>query len=195
MDTAKPFKQRSLREAARQGAKPREPGPGAGGGGEGVPPPEVASGNGASPPSAVSPPALKPEKKVKTKKVVAGTEQVARRCGCLIGVEFYSTDDEAMCEKRRDAVRFSVCPECKAARRTENQGRGRTDGRLPDGACFGPMTYDAAAQEWAGRLIVNGREFFGRASGLFRLCRTLDQMFRASPEGVAFAEAQQAKQT
>ncbi len=187
-NTDKPFRQRSLREAARQGsAKVQQS--------QAVPAMDQLP---PMPPVVATPP--KPAKKPKLKKAVAGTEDVPRRCGHPVAVEWYSTDDEAMREKRRADVRRSVCPACKERRKVEQSGRSRLYGRLPNGSVFGPLVYDGEKQEWTGFLAVPdghyGRlSFTATAGGVFRLLQLLDRQFRESPEGKAFAEAQQAKQT
>lgn len=82
------------------------------------------------------------------------------------------------------------CPECLGKARRERAARKRakaqarpqaaTGGRLPDGARFVDVVYDAASQSWTGRLVIAGcPEFVDTCSGVFGLLGQLDGQYRA----------------
>lgn len=76
----------------------------------------------------------------------------------------------------------SPCPGCvRQARqkRREGQQQRQTVPRLPDGATFS-ATYDAAAERWAGSLVIGGRVFEAEAGAVFCLLKVLDGMYRAT---------------
>ena len=72
-------------------------------------------------------------------------------------------------------------PKQQQAKKKKKPRREQPDpGRLPHGAIF-HVEYDGTKQEWSGTLTIPGYEpFSGTASGLFRLERNLDGMFRAA---------------
>ncbi len=165
-----PFKQRSLREAARQGAKPAVANP------LPVPPCPV---NLQAPVEAPPKPAKKSKKEKPKARVVVGQENLLHKCGHTAALELIEGEKPQTTENRRRSVGESRCPACREAARTARPAN--CDGRLPDGSAFA-VAYSAATQTWSGSLTVGGTDpslvLSGQASSVFQLLKRLDQQYR-----------------
>jgi hypothetical protein len=132
------------------------------------------------------------------------TEQVAARCGHLVPFQLHPDGKDKWRESRRKLVADRDCPECRKKAHEERQAaemeaaRQRRGGkpkgesrptkaqeRLPHGSRFDQLLWDAEKGLWSGTLMVPGpvggepAVFTASASGVFRLLRTLDGMYRA----------------
>ena len=177
-----PFKRPSLRDAARRGAEANR---------HARPAPSAPAGPG------------------------AGTEQVWAKCGHAVPMELYPDGRDKFRDSRRKHIADRDCPECRRKAHEERTraemeaarlrrlalppgleagrrrgGPGTQADRLPHGSRF-DVAYDAAAARWSGTLTVpaaTGAEpavFSAWGSGVFRLLRILDDMYRASPAAAA----------
>ncbi len=161
-----PFKQRSLRNAARQGPIKRDPPPP-------VPaptPPVLIQQNSAESKPVVEAKAP-PPKKEKPKPPQKQQQPQSQQQGTLCS--------NCRAKRRRAEQRRKDNAGRAAAAEGECRGRHALGGRLPDGALF-VMTYDAAKVQWNGTLTIKGfPEFQASASSLMGLDVELDKLYRA----------------
>ncbi len=153
-------------------------------------------------------PAGAPFKKVKPP--VVGVEQVTVKCGHTVPFELFDLKKDKFRNDRRKKLTDRDCgrspPHLKAqeARQAAEQEEARKrrldkpkkerppanpSGRLPDGSRF-DVAWDEAKGQWAGTLAVPGlAPLTASASGVFKLLRILDGMYRAAlveePDGGA----------
>jgi hypothetical protein len=96
---------------------------------------------------------------------------VTYSCGCKVGARQFRTHPCPGCARKLQEAR---------AERKEPRGGG---GRLPDGSSFN-VVYDAAKVSWSGSLTVpladGPRRFEAQASGVMKLLRELDRLYRAA---------------
>lgn len=124
---------------------------------------------------ATPPPA--PTAKPKPEKPAPGP-QVTFKCGCKVAVKYMENMPCAGCLRANRAKRNA---EKRAAREAKGESKPVPDaGRLPDGSRFTLEPYDATAQRWTGSLEVGGVVFTATESGVFKLLRTLDVLYRQS---------------
>jgi hypothetical protein len=150
-------------------------------------------------PSAAAPrPAAGPIQKVKPP--VVGVEQVTVRCGHVVPFELFDLKKDKFRDARRKKLTDRDCSACRIkaqeARQAADQEAARQrrpdnkpkkerpsanpSGRLPDGSRF-DVVYDAPKGQWAGTLTVPGlAPLAAAASGVFKLLRILDHMYRAT---------------
>lgn len=133
-----------------------------------------------STPATTPPPAPAPEKSAKEKRAEkrAASPVLTHSCGHtrpIIDLEHVA------CPVCQDKCRRERAARRRAAREAKREAKAVPDaGRLPDGAVF-HATYDAAKQEWTGSLeLLNGFQFTASESGIFKLLRTLDVLYRQS---------------
>ena len=169
--TNQPLNRPSLREAARRGAPAKHP-------------PQPAG------PAAPTTPAPR-------------TEQVRAKCGHAVPFVLYPDGRDRFRDDRRRHVTDRDCPECRQkaheartaaemrAARERRAGKAKQEAqikdRLPHGSRFDGLVWDAENGKWSGTLSVpdptaegGARTFTASASGVFRLLRTLDGMYRES---------------
>lgn len=182
-----PFKQRSLREAAREGQAARQQ--------EGAKPPPPP-GDKAKPP---------PRQKVKPP--VVGTEPVVVLCGHTIQFEHFPEKADKFRDRRREKAVARKCPECRqkdhldriARQKAEAEERRKLNPvrpgqrfskkylekqktmRLPHGSRF-EMSWDAVNERWSGAMTVGNvspsKILTAEATGVFRLLYDLDELYR-----------------
>jgi hypothetical protein len=163
-----PLRRPSLREAARRGAAARQ--------------------------QTQAQPAAKPAKRI---------EQVAAKCGHAVPFELHPDGKDKWRESRRKLLTERDCPECrqkaheertkleKEAARQRRAARPKPEARvrerLPHGARFDGLVWDADKGLWTGTLTVPastpGGEpavFTASAPAVFKLLRVLDEMYRAA---------------
>lgn len=136
----------------------------------------------ANPAPATTPPiggsGTAPPKTPKPEKPTPGP-QVVFKCGCKVAVRYM---ENVPCPGCVRANRVKRNAEKRAAREAKGEPKSAVPdaGRLPEGAVF-HATYDAAKQEWTGSLeLLNGFQFTATESGVFKLLRQLDTLYRQS---------------
>jgi hypothetical protein len=110
---------------------------------------------------------------------VPAKEVITHTCGHRIGVHYLRQQPCRDCANR---ARKEACMK-RTAERTAQQEVAAREARLPDGSAF-LVSYDAAKEMWSGELTVEVagevRTFRAECSGVMRLLRELDAMFRAA---------------
>jgi len=139
------------------------------------------------PPKPAKVPGKVQQRKEKPRPEVIGTEVITHSCGHPGVLEHFPAKADKFRDARRAKKQGSWCPECKAkdqaaraVKNTEKLRRYKLPERLPDQSQFVVEPYYAEGQTWSGYLKVPGHEPFGplTRSGIFRLLRDLDQMYR-----------------
>lgn len=124
-----------------------------------------------------------PPKTPKPEKPAPGP-QVVFKCGCKVAVKYMENTPCPGCVR---ANRVKRNAEKRAAREAKAVATNPVPdaGRLPDGSRFTLEPYDGVNQRWTGSLEVGGVVFTASESGVFKLLRQLDVLYRQSraPEG------------
>lgn len=135
----------------------------------------------AKPAPATTPPPPAPEKSAKEKRAEkrAASPVLTHSCGHtrpIIDLEHIA------CPACQDKCRRERAARRRAARDAKREAKSTVPdaGRLPDGSRFTLEPYDGVNQRWTGSLEVGGVVFTASESGIFKLLRTLDVLYRQS---------------
>ena len=130
-------------------------------------------------------------------------EQVRAKCGHPVPMELYADGRDKFRDARRGHIAERDCPECRQKaheertrsameaarlrRREKAQELARAKDRLPHGSRFTDLAWDAEKGVWTGTLTIPGSQpaseaasFTASATGVFRLLRILDDLYRQS---------------